>query len=255
MSSRLTWEPYYQEPTPDKNASGNILYDYAVRPPRPAILFALDPETGRHVAITSRGWLISQGKHRFPWNDIQRPLPDPVPSEDPASPLGWFRAFLRLDAARYDEAWQALIDWMLHALQPVDKPGFEHYPILLLTGPPDSGKSVAAKLLTQLLDATREPIHSPSYLARRFPELAVKHHVLAFDEIGKVLRVPTGMSLRPVIVTSRERSPALVPADRIVTIELPLVEKPISQEEIWQTFAEQRPAILGAILTLLVGTV
>ena len=78
-----------------------------------------------------------------------------------------------------------LVNGILRALQPDEK---------LIPGLSDSGyhrtaefrELVTAKLLTELLDPTQEPMHSLTGSTRNLNTLATNHHVLAFDDTGKL---------------------------------------------------------------------
>ncbi len=262
VNPRLAWDASFQVPSPESGALGNIHYDHPARPEQPAILFALDTRQGRYAAITANGWHIYSGEGGFQSIDIQRGLPDPVLSIDPAADLHWFRALLRLDAPDHDTTWQALLDWILRAFQPLDKPDFRDYPILVLTGPPDAGKTVTAKLLIELLDPTMEPLHVMTRSTRALHRLVAKHHVLAFDDTGKVGVLESqslrqcgltwqGGIVRPVILTTRGGDNTRDLPEPMIHVELPRVEKPIPQQEIWRQFEGLRPVVLGAILTVL----
>jgi hypothetical protein len=146
---------------------------------------------------------------------------------------------------------------------------FHDYPILNLMGSESCGKSVTAKLLTQLIDPTMTPIHSLPTTERRLHGLAAGHHVLTFDETGKInpeksrylSRLASGvtslhknlegMLVRPIILTTNEEKETKHLADKIVDIELPPMENPLPPDQIQQQFEAMRSQILGALLTLL----
>jgi hypothetical protein len=223
---------------------------------------------------------------------IQKPLPNPSPSAEdaavspqnavnadaaisptenvsPEAALAPFRRLLRLHQPQHDATWKTLLNWILSAMKPAKNPAFHDYPILNLTGPAASGKTVAAKLLTQLLDPAGIPVHSLPTTERRLHALAAAHHVLAFDNPGKInpeksrflSRLSTGIGslhtqlqgtlVRPIILTTRKHMETRHLANRLVDVELAPVDSPISQQEIWEEFEKQRPQILGALLTLL----
>ena len=260
VNPRLAWDPSFPEPTPDKTARGNINYDRSTNPGLPAIIFALDTWRGRHAVITANGWHLASGGEEYRWNEMQMPLPDPVPTFDPESDLVWFRTLLRLDGSQHNAAWRTLVEWMVRALQPEDMLNFGGYPILALTGPADAGKSVTAKLLTELLDPTREPVHSLTGSIRNLQSLVANHHILAFDDTGKIsaristsLCAATGQSrnARPIILTTRTKDDAANLSSNCVYVEMPQVDQPIHPYEVRQKFEGLRPTILGAILTLL----
>lgn len=260
VNPRLAWDPCLPEPTPDKTARGNINYDRATNSGKPAIVFALDTWRGRDAVITANGWYLRSGGGEYRWNEIQMPLPDPIPTCDPESDLAWFRNLLRLDAPEHNAAWETLVAWMLRALQPDDRLEFRGYPILIFTGPPDTGKSITAKLLTELLDPTREPIHVLTSSVRRVQGLVANHHVLLFDDTGKVSAERSKLLCgearqvkfaRPVILTTRSKEETRLLAERSMYVEMPPVGKPMHPHDVWQKFEGLRPMILGAVLTLL----
>ncbi len=239
VNPRLAWDPCFQEPAPDANSG------------QPAILYALDTWRGRHAVITANGWRLRSSGDEYRWNEIQLPLPDPIPTSDPESDLRWFRSLLRLDAKKHNVSWQTLVRWMLRSLQPDDKLDFRGYPILVLTGPPNAGKTIAAKLLTELLDPTTEPVHA---IVKDLQGLIANHHVLLFDDIGKVSPKQAQELMRvgrPLVLTTRSKDDTRDLAKHALHVELPPVENPISQQEIRQQFAGLQATILGAVLTLL----
>lgn len=263
VNPRLAWDPSFAEPTPDKTARGNINYDRSTNGGQPAIIFALDTWRGRYAVITANGWHLRSGGGEYRWKEIQLPLPDPLPTYDPASDLGWFRGLLRLDSPKHNASWQTLVSWMLRALQPDEKLGFQGYPILVLNGPPEAGKTITAKLLAQLLDPTKEPIHSLTGSMRNLQELITNHHILAFDHISKVSpKIAAELCAtscrsrhaRPIILTTRRRDDTLALAERSVYVEMAPGENPIHPYDVWQKFEGLRPTILGAALTLLART-
>jgi len=148
---------------------------------------ALDIRRGRHVSVTEEGWFLHPSQALFRHDPIQHNIDDPIaPIDHPDDALIPFRQLLRLDAARHDETWRSLLDWTLNAMRAPKDAMFHHYPILNLMGEENSGKSVTAKLLTQLLDPTMTPIHSLPTTERRLHGLAANHHILTFDDTGKI---------------------------------------------------------------------
>jgi len=108
----------------------------------PSIVLALDTLHARHITITQNHWTPASTPNGFVYHPVQQPLPDPVKADEPELILRKFQTLLRLD----DPNFQTLQSWLLTALQPAKDPAFHDYPILNFTGPPDSGKTVAAKL-------------------------------------------------------------------------------------------------------------
>ena len=235
----------------------------------PAIVYSLHTRTGRHAAITPDGWSLQPSQTEFIHDPIQQPLPDTIPTLEPHAALASFRKLLRLHAPEHDETWRDLLNWTLAAMRPAKNESFHDYPILNLIGPAGSGKTVTAKLLAQLIDPTSAPVHTIPNTERRLHGLAAGRHLLAFDQPGKInpeksrylSRLSTGiasahshlqgMLVRPIILTTEDEKESKHLADRVVDVQLPPVDQPLSQEEIWQAFETERPQILGALLTLL----
>ena len=284
MNVRTAWCPMHSKPNPQFDKWGRLTgFDHVRSDFHPAIVFSLDTYLGRHVAVTPQGWSVQYTAAEFVYDPIQRKLPDPGPGpevpapetpEPPADPeaaLSNFRKLLRIDEPRHDATWKTLLNWILAAMKPAKNEAFHDYPILNLVGPASSGKSVAAKILAQLIDPTGVPLNVLPTTERRLHVLAAAHHVLAFDNPGKInpeksrylSRLSTGvgsvysqfqgMLVRPVILTTRMHLETKHLKTRVVDVELPRVQNCnlLSQQEIWEEFEKQRPQILAALLTLL----
>jgi hypothetical protein len=272
MHLRTAWSEHYREPVLEKNESGQVTsVSHFEGPAQTAMLFSLDTRKGRHVAITPEGWSLQPARIEFVFHPTQQPLPDPEPpkQQTPEEALQPLKKLLRLTHNRHAATWTTLVAWLLHALRPAKNPSFHDYPILNLIGPPNSGKTVAAKLLTQLLDPNTIPIQSLPNTERRLHVLAAGQHILAFDNPGKInpeksrflSRLSTGvgslyrhfegMLVRPIILTSRTREETRRLGTRVVDVELPFIANLLSQGEVWEEFEKVRPQILGALLTLL----
>src|ERR1043166_7465440 len=124
--------------------------------------------------------------------------------------------------------------------------------------------------LASLIAPSGAPLHSLPTTERRLHGLAATHHVLAFDDPGKInpeksrylSRLSSGvaslnpalqgMLVRPVILTTQNEKETRHLSHRVVDVHLPEVETRLPQEQIWKEFEQLRPALLGALLTLLV---
>ncbi len=76
--------------------------------------------------------------------------------------------------------------WLFKALRPTGP-----YPILTITGPPASGKTVLARILRTLIDPSAIPLLSPPGTERDLFTLALHTRVLAFDNINFLSRTMT----------------------------------------------------------------
>ena len=271
INLRCAYDSHYRIPTAEIDARGLVLREWLNAPAEPAFVLSLDTARGRQVAVTSSRWLIQPGQTAFVFHPLRQNLPDPLPpaNDDPSAALLPFRQLLRLDHPRHDASWTTLLEWTLAALRGPKNAVFHQYPILNLMGPENSGKTVTAKLLTQLLDPTLTPVHSLPTTERRLHALAATHHILTFDDPGKLnpqksgqlSRLASGvaslhpqhqgMLVRPMILTTTEEKQTAHLSGKIVDVELPPVENPLSPEEIQQKFDALHPQILGALLTLL----
>lgn len=222
------------------------------------------------VTVTRDGWKVVQAGTELPEfrrTPVTKPLPVPVSGGS----LTELRELLNVE----DEEWTKVTAWLLAALLPdITRP------VLLLTGVPCSGKSVAALLLQHLVDPgapfRRLPADEDEWIATTDAA-----RVLAFDDVA---RVPSWQSdalcaaVSGTTVTKRglgEPFPfvprpdrafilagSLAPdemradlADRTVTVELPKLAECCPESELWKAYTEARPRILGALLDLLVAVV
>ena len=253
INLRTAWNPDYRPPVVSYNDYGAATsFDHFTNPVEPAIILALDTRRAWHAAVTRSGWTINPSLTTFLFNQVQQILPEPVRSETPDGPLASFRKLLRLDQPSHDAAWQTILDWTLAALRPPKDASFHDYPILNLVGPHNSGKSVTAKLLASLIDPSGAPLHSLPSTERRLHGLAATHHVLAFDDPGKInpeksrylSRLSSGvaslhpalqgMMVRPVILTTQNEKETRHLSHRVVDVHLPEVETRLPQEQIWK---------------------
>jgi hypothetical protein len=273
MNIRYAWDPRHVIPVPQTDENGHETRDYFNSYAEPAYVLSLDTRRGIHVAITPDRWTIHPSQTSFRFDPMAQPLPEPTPTVgDPHQALQPFRKLLRLDKSRYDATWQTLLDWTLTAMRAPKDASFGNYPILNLVGSEPCGKSVTAKLLTQLLDPTLTPIHSLPTTERRLHGIAANHHILTFDDTGKINpeksrqlsrlasgitsqnKLMEGVLVRPIILATSEESETRHLTNKLVDVELPPIENPQPQDQIQEQFEQMRPQILGALLTLLVKT-
>jgi hypothetical protein len=105
-------------------------------------------------------------------------LPKPKRHSNP--PFQFLESLLNLpDPA----AFRRLLAWTVTALRPAGP-----YPILILAGPPSSGKSTTARILRNLIDPSATPLHALPRTERDLFFLAIHNRVLAFDHVPRIPR-------------------------------------------------------------------
>ena len=224
------------------------------------------------VHITPEGWEIISGTD-FCFRQSRGNLPLPRPTQDAAPDLTPLRALLNLPDP---QDWLRCLSWLLAALSPTPP-----YPVLILQGPPGSGKSTAACLLRLLIDPSSAPLSPLPSSERQLLTLAYHNRILAFDHVSSVprpisdtlcrLSSGAGFSLherwderealqltlqRPIILTvptdpagQPQWSPPPDLADRALTVNLPPIppERRRTEADLWRDFHAAHPRLLAAL--------
>lgn len=152
------------------------------------------------------------------------------------------------------------------------------YPLLLLYGAAGSGKSMAARLITLLIDPTDSMTMPNISMDTEHIAAAAQHrHLLTFDNVSKLSAAiedtlctcATGGEIidrklysngdiavlpihRPVLMTAVQ--PVITRTDlmsRAIPIEITAPATRLGEDEILSKFLEQRPKLLGALCELL----
>src|ERR1051326_7897006 len=146
------------------------------RPSRPTssspIFIDLANPLSEAVEINQHGWQITRFTPGVTFRSTrgQLPLPQPQPSNSETPEFSTsLPGILTSSAVR---------DWLLAALRPSGP-----YPILILHGPPSSGKTTLARMLRSLIDPVTAPITALPSRQRAIEKLACRHRVLAFDHV------------------------------------------------------------------------
>ena len=192
------------------------------------------------------------------------PSPRPPPPQLPGA-LETLRSCLNLPS-RAD--WLRCLAWLLAALRP-DGP----FPVLILQGPPGSGKSFAARVLRTLIDPCASPLTPIPSSFRDLRTLARHNWILAFDHLsalspqlsdalcrlssglGATLRETSGPGAEPLqqyykrpillTVTGRWSCPPDL-AHRALTVTLPPLA-PRTEDSLIAVFQQAWPGILAAL--------
>jgi hypothetical protein len=232
--------------------------------------FALDLgdlQQHRVAEVTSRRWAITyNGNFNFLRPPGAYSLPNPETGAGPDH-LHYLRRLLRFSPAD----WCRILAWLLAALRPQGP-----YPILVLQGPPGSGKSFAARLLRALIDPVAVPLIPLPNTAAGLVHQARRHWILAFDHVSRrpsqalaeaLCRLASGTAFsagdlkthdhlcrltRPLLLTVPAGAFRLPPdlQDRTLTVTLPALTPQTRRPEsdLLDTFHSGYPKFLGALL-------
>ena len=235
------------------------------RVPTHILLNLANPEC-EFVEISPAGWKTTAGAGALLQTSRSTvSLPAPANPSPASNPLEILRACLNL-SSRPD--WLRCLAWLLNALRP-DGP----FPVLILQGPPGSGKTFAARLLRSVIDPCTSPLTPIPSSVRDLIALARHNWILAFDHVstlsprltdalcrlssglGATLRETTGPGAeplqqyfkRPVLltVTGRWSCPADL-AQRAIMVTFPPLT-PRAEDSLLAVFQQAWPEILAAL--------
>ncbi|MCL0055488.1 ATP-binding protein [Dehalococcoidia bacterium] len=244
---------------------------YRVSGGEEAVFIDLCDEGWNFVRVDATGWAISSRTGPRFWRS-QHAKPLPVPVKGGSSDL--LRRYLNIAD---DEQFSVVVGWLIQAFMP-DGP----YPLLPLSGEQGSAKSTAARILVGLTDPKRAPLRTLPENERDLMIQARSNQVLAFDNISyltsrmsdALCRLSTGGGLstralytddeqvifearRPIILTGItdlvSRGDLL---DRSIPLELRSIpeKERRSETELYKSFEEDKPYILGYLMDLLSKT-
>jgi len=230
-----------------------------------AIYLDLCDAAWRVVAIDADGWrIVTDAPVRFRRTKGMLALPTPVDGET----LMTLRRFFNLP----DADWVLIVAWLIAAFRPRGP-----YPILAFRGEQGSAKSTRARMLRALVDPNAAALRTMPRDERDLMIAATNAWALALDNISTVpawisdalCRLSTGGGFatrelyadedetildaqRPLILNGisdfATRSDLL---DRLIGIDLPRISDHERQSEaaLWLAFEQERPAIVGALLS------
>jgi hypothetical protein len=234
------------------------------------IILDLANSSGEVVEITSQGWNIT-GNLRYSFRQSAATLPLPHPCQPPdggASPVDEFARIFRLAPIARARA----LAWLSTALRPIGP-----YPILVVSGPSASGKSLFIRALRALIDPSAAPVHRLP--ARDGELLRMAHHnwMLVFDHVHRVAprisdalcAISSGDAIeitqtdyrdplvfeiaRPIVLiapsdeTQSTWTPPRALGNRTVTIQLGPLAAPRPEAALWSAFETIRPALVATL--------
>jgi len=233
------------------------------------IFMDLAGHRGQLVEITSRGWAIADNfQHAFRRSNAMLALPVPAAASG-ARPLEEIRELLGLGAGAN---WSKILCWMMSAMRPSGP-----YPILAITGPGGSGKSLLARALRSLIDPCAVPLRRFSARDRNIAQCAVSNWLVAFDMVHSIgpaasealAAIASGDALeisrpgrreplhqqiaRPILLAASAEvavqswTPPRELASRTMTVKLAPVSKRRTEAAIWREMEAIRPAAFAVL--------
>ena len=230
-----------------------------------SLLLDLADAAGHTLSIDAAGFsVLPQPSPLFRRADSTIALPTPVENSGPSG----LERLLPLPA----EDLTRIHLWLTAALRPTGP-----YPILVLTGPSGSGKSIAAKLIRSILDPSLDPVRQLPARRNALLDLAWQNRILAFDGIahlspsisaalctlasGTSMNIPNPSSpreplastiARPIILALPPSAAAKLDrhlASRALLVRLPELSPALrgTEASLRAAFAQLHPAILGTI--------
>jgi len=219
----------------------------------------------RVVEITKTGWnILEESPVRFVRARNAESLPVPVNG-------GSIDVLRQCVNADDDYNWTLIIAWVLSTLQPEGA-----YPILVLQGEQDSGKSATSRTLRRVIDPTAEQIRRLPWKQQDIMIAAKNNHILAFDNLSGVSNImsdvlctlATGIgsgarqlytdssevilkAKKPIILNGIDeiaRRPDLL--NRSIILHLPPIAGRKTEREMEAQFIRVWPAVLGAIFDI-----
>jgi hypothetical protein len=115
--------------------------------------------------------------YRFLSSPSSLPLPDPICTSTPLPDQ--LETLLGLRGP----ALHRILVWLFATLRPSPP-----YPVLVLTGPPASGKTTLARAIRSLVDPSTTPLLPPPKTERDLFNMALHNRVLAFDNLTGIAR-------------------------------------------------------------------
>lgn len=219
----------------------------------------------RAVEINRNDWRTVAGAPvKFMRPASLRPMSEP----EAGGMIEELRSYLNVP----EEQWMLIVGWLVATLRPKGP-----YPILVLNGEQGSGKSMASRMLRELVDPSAAAIRSVPKDDHNLIVSASNSHILGFDNLSTVppwladalCRLSTGGGYATrTLHTDRDETifegqrpimlngiPLLTDradlADRALTVHLRAIPENERQaeDEIWANFQCARPRLLGALLS------
>lgn len=237
-----------------------------------AIYVDLCSPTWEQVAITPGGWrAIPAAASPVAFRRTRGLLALPMPVAG-----GSLDALRRYLNAKDEDAWRLIAAWLVQAMRPSGP-----YPVLVLSGQQGTAKTTTGRILRALVDPHRVPLRRPPREERELAIAAGNAWVVALDNLSRLpdwlsdglccLATGGGFGARALYSDGEEalfsyQRPCLLTSiedtvergdllDRALLVELTPIADPArrTERELWAAFEREHPALLGALLTVVVG--
>ncbi len=234
-----------------------------------AIYLDLCDAAWRVVAIDAEGWrIVTDAPVRFRRTRGMLALPTPID----AGTLETLKTLRRFFNLLPEADWILIQAALIAAMRPRGP-----YPILAFRSEQGSGKSTRMKMMRSLIDPNTAPLRTMPRDERDLMIAATNGHYMNFDNVSAIpawlsdalCRLSTGGGFatremyadddetildaqRPILLNGitdfATRSDLL---DRLIVVDLPRIPDSERQTEaaLWLAFEQERPAIIGALLT------
>jgi len=225
-----------------------------------------DP-SGRVAVVNKQGWdILDQSPVPFVRGSNQKALPLPQRFKGDANSIELLRPLINVGS---EDDWILVVAWLIGTLLPEGG-----YPILVLQGEQDSGKSATAKVLRSVIDPATEGVRRLPGGAHNLMIAAQHNHILPFDNLSGLTNtmsdvlctLSTGVGFatrelytdadeyivkarRPLILNGIDeiaRRPDLL--SRSIIIHLPRLKRRKTESEMTVELEKVLPRVLGGIL-------
>jgi hypothetical protein len=213
----------------------------------------LADDRGRVIEVGSDGWSVIDNA---PVHFIRPPSMRPLPAPEKGGSIEDLRSLINVAD---DGDFVLIVAFLLDALR-----NDGAHPVLVINGGEGAAKSTLVEILRELIDPSRTPLSGLPHTERKLLE-AGDSYLRVYDNVSSIpakvsealCRMSTGRSAHPVIVngiSDLSMRPDL--ADRCLFVTLAPVSdrQRRSQQEIWTTFEQMRPRILGVRLRALASS-
>ena len=228
------------------------------------IYIDLADESWKSVEVSCDGWrVVSDAPCRF-MRGASAPLPIPIEGGDVQD----FKNLCQFD----DDTWALILAFLIQALKPE-----KGYPILLLHGGPDAGKSTLTRAIKCLIDPATSKSRKSVGEIRDFAIHATRRHVITIDNLSGMSADQSdilctsstggGHSQRALHTDSGETTfnfcnllilngiDSIATRGDLLSRSFPVTIHPpknrLSEADFEERLESMRPAVFGALLTIL----